>query len=422
LAWDNHEIRQISGYELPGRPDSAEKVRTGQTVHVGKESLKAHDVGAVVKHIIEAASGRHILRIVNQHATFHLFLVVKDERPRSHASQVPWDLKLAVGRRDLTPAAAKVVTLAGTLEPFGQAAERTLTKMAGLRLSESTVERTTEEAGVRLGQLLREKISFGAKRPWAWQRDAAGCTCVYVSLDATGVRRQGPAGAQAEGRMAYVGMVYNARSEHDSRRLPPHQVRYLAGFYGLDALGLELSRQAAEVGWDEAQQQIALCDGGLEEFFRKNFPRAQCILDFYHASEHVANLARALHPTAEKAFAEQTHAWCHQLKHEGGAALLSTLEQLPLDDYSAAVREVRRQETQYLRNNVQRNDYPAYLARGWQIGTGPIEAACKTVVGQRLKGSGMRWGDDGADALCHLRALYLSEPDQWETFWLAHPN
>jgi hypothetical protein len=224
--------------------------------------------------------------------------------------------------------------------------------------------------------------------------------------------------------MAYVGMVYNARSEHDTRRLAPHQVRYLAGFYGLDELGLELRRQAAEVGWDEAEQQIALSDGGsgLEEFFRQNFPRAQCILDFYHASEHVANLARTLHPTDEAAFAEQTHAWCHELKHEGGTALLSTLEQLPLEDRSTAVREVHRQETQYLRNNLQRTDYPAYLARGWQIGSGPIEAACKTVVGQRLKGSGMRWGDDGADALCHLRALYLSEPDQWETFWLAHPN
>jgi hypothetical protein len=344
--------------------------------------------------------------------------------PHCSTGQVPWDWKLAVGRRDLTPAAAEVVTLAGTLEPFGQAAERTLVKMAGLRLSESTVERTTEDAGARLGELLREKISFGAKRRWAWQRDAAGRSCAYVSLDATGVRRQGPDGAKAEGRMAYVGMVYNARSEHDTRRLAPHQVRYLAGFYGLDELGLELRRQAAEVGWDEAEQQLALSDGGsgLEDFFRKNFPRAQCILDFYHASEHVANLARSLHPTEEAAFAEQTHAWCHELKHQGGAALLATLEQLPLEDRSAAVCEVHRQETQYLRNNLQRTDYPAYVARGWQIGSGPIEAACKTVIGQRLKGSGMRWGDDGADSLSHLRALYLSEPDQWETFWLAHPN
>jgi hypothetical protein len=344
--------------------------------------------------------------------------------PHCRTGQVPWDLTLAMGRRDLTPAAAEVTTLAGTLESFAPAAERTLLKMAGLRLSESTVERTTEDAGARLGELLRTQARFGADRAWAWQRDAQGRTCAYVSLDATGVRRQGTGGVQAEGRMAYVGMIYNARSEHDERRLPPHQVRYLAGFCGLDELGLQLRRQAAQVGWDEADQQIALTDGGsgLEEFMHRNFPLAQCILDFYHASEHVANLVRAIHPDDEQAFQQQTHAWCHQLKHEGGAALLATLEQLALLDRSAAVREVHRQETQYLRNNVQRTNYPQYLASGWQIGSGPVEAACKTVVGQRLKCSGMRWGDDGADALCHLRALYLSEPNQWEAFWLAHPN
>lgn len=341
-----------------------------------------------------------------------------------HHSQVPWDLQLAMGRRDLTPAAAEIVALAGTLGPFGQAAERVLLKMSGLRLSESTVERTTEDAGARLSKLLRAKTRLGVKRVWPWQRDARGKTCAYVSIDATGVRRQGPHGAKAEGRMAYVGLVYNARSEHDPRRLPPHQVRYVAGFYDLDELGLQLRRQAAEVGWDAAEQQIALSDGGsgLEQFMHRNFPLAQCILDFYHASEHVANLARALHPTDEAELAQQMHTWCHQLKHEGGVALLTTLEQLTLEDRSAAVREVHRQETQYLRNNVQRTDYPTYLAHGWQIGSGPVEAACKTVVGQRLKGSGMRWGEDGADAVCHLRALYLSEPGQWETFWLAHPN
>ena len=327
-------------------------------------------------------------------------------------------------RRDLTPGANEVTTLAGTLGPFEQAAERTLIKMCGLRLSESTVERATEDAGQRLGQLLAAKQSFGPDRQWAWQRDAAGRSCAYASLDATGVRQQGPHGAKADGRMAYTGMVYNPRSEYDSCRRTPHQVRYLAGFYSLDALGLQMRRQAAQVGWDQAEQQIALTDGGngLEEFMRVNFPLAKCILDFYHASEHMANLARTLHPNDEEAFKKQSDTWCHQLKHEGGAALLTTLDQLDLSGRSAAVREVYRQETQYLRNNLHRTDYPTYLGNGWQIGSGPVEAACKTVVGQRLKCSGMRWGSDGADAVCHLRALYLSEPDQWDTFWSAHPN
>src|SRR5690606_338509 len=80
--------------------------------------------------------------------------------------QVPWDASLAVGRRDLTPAAAEITTLAGTLTSFAEASERTLQKMAGLRLSESTVERTTEEAGWRLRDLRRARLRFGADRQW----------------------------------------------------------------------------------------------------------------------------------------------------------------------------------------------------------------------------------------------------------------
>src|SRR5512142_1407533 len=58
-----------------------------------------------------------------------------------------------------------------------------------------------------------------------------------------------------------------------------------------------------------------------------------------------------------------------------------------------------------------------YLARGWCIDSGAVESACKTVVGQRLKLAGMRWGEDGAHAVCHLRALYRSEKGQWDAFW-----
>jgi hypothetical protein len=61
-------------------------------------------------------------------------------------------------------------------------------------------------------------------------------------------------------------------------------------------------------------------------------------------------------------------------------------------------------------------DYPEYVAEGWQIGSGVVESACKTVVGQRLKGAGMRWSEAGAHALCHVRALYRSEKGQWEAF------
>ena len=71
----------------------------------------------------------------------------------------------------------------------------------------------------------------------------------------------------------------------------------------------------------------------------------------------------------------------------------------------------------YIGNNLDRMNYPEYLRNGWQIATGAVESACKTVVNQRLCLGGMRWGEEGSDAVAHLRALYRSDPDQWEAFW-----
>lgn len=332
--------------------------------------------------------------------------------------------RLGLGRRTLTSAAEEVVALAGVLGSFADGSERVLCKMAGLRLSESTVQRTTEEAGARVGEQLEGGRSLGPSRWWPWQKDAYGRRCAYVSLDATGIRQQGPGGRRAEGRMAYVGMVYNPRSDHDSRRPPPRQVRYLSGFFDLDDLGRLLHREALQVGWTEADQQIALSDGGagLERIFKQFFPRAVCILDFYHAKEHLVELAQALHPEDEAARQAWLDEVCHRLKHEGGSAVYRWLEGLDLTSASSAVREVHRRQLQYFRNHQHRMDYPRYVANGWQIGSGPVESGCKTVIGNRLKGGGMRWGHSGSNAVCHLRALYLSEPLCWDSFWNPSPN
>jgi hypothetical protein len=326
---------------------------------------------------------------------------------------------LGLTEKALSPGAAQVVAQAGVLASFAEASERTLKTMCGLTVSESTVQRTTEDAGQRVAERLEEGQPQGPKRSWPWQRDAEGRTCAYISIDHTGVRQQGPGGQRADGRMAGVGMVYSPRSDHDDRRPPPRQVRYLSGFYELDELGRQLRREAEAVGLMEADQQIALSDGGsgLEDVLRKFFPSATLILDFWHAKEHLVELAQALHPHDEAARARWLDSWCHQLKHQGGGAVLASLQSLDIASHNEHVREVHRQQVTYFRNHSHRMDYPAYLARGWQIGSGPVESACKTVVGNRLKGGGMRWGSDGADAVCHLRATYLSEPVCWNMLW-----
>lgn len=337
-----------------------------------------------------------------------------------HRGHVPWDQVLQMTEQHLSRGAAEVCSLAGIQESFGKAAERTLRKLAGLRLSESTVERTTEAAGERLGRLLKQGVVFGAGAKWDWNCDRRGQTCAYVSVDATGILMQGPKAAKSDGRMINVGMVYNPQPrplDDEALATPCQGVRYLAGLDGLAELGLQLRRQAAQVGMDKAKQWIAISDAGngLEEFFDVNFPQAVKILDFQHAAGHLTGLAKMLRPgiAGEKLL----RAWCHTLKHAGGSRLIVVLEKLSRRKMTEATAAEYDQVLTYFRNHVHRMDYPRYLRNGWQIASGAVESACKNVINQRLCQGGMRWGEDGSDAVAHLRALYRSDADQWDAFW-----
>lgn len=309
-------------------------------------------------------------------------------------------------------------------DSFAKGAEL-LRETAGIHLGEATVARTTEAVGERIATHLGRGRTLGAKQPWAWHRDALGHTVGYLAIDATGVRQQGPHGAKAEGRMAYVGMVFNPLPDPERvfAGLPKPgatlRARYLSGLYPLAAMGPLLRRQAGHVGLDQAETWVALSDGGagLEDFLRINFPRVEAvILDFYHASEYLGKLSATLHPTDEAAALAQTKAWSRLLRDEGGAVLIAVLETWDWPT-RRGLAAVRAEVLGYFRNQAHRMDYPTYEANGWFIGSGAVESACKTVVGQRLKGTGMRWSAAGGHAVCHVRALYRSEASQWDTFW-----
>jgi hypothetical protein len=334
--------------------------------------------------------------------------------PHCRSGHCPRDARLGLADSDLSRGATEAVALAGALSSFAEAAQKTLPKLAGLRVGESTVERTTERTGADVGARLAEGRTFGPKRNWQWSKDAEGKTVAYVSADATGVGMQGANGSAAEGRMAAVGMIWNAGK--------PGQVRYVCGLTGgLSVLGPPLRDQGAQVGMGRAQRWVAISDGGagIEDWLRNNFPRVEAvILDFYHVAEYLNEWAQALHPDEAQA-QDVARTWCHRLKHEGGKVVLAELERIDVSGRSATVQEAHRVVLVYFTNQVHRMDYPSYRAKGWLIGSGPVEAACKQVVGQRLKGTGMRWGEAGADAVCHLRALFRSEKGQWDAYWAA---
>ena len=290
--------------------------------------------------------------------------------PACRTGHTPIDPILGLAASTLTPAAEQLVTLAGTVDSFADAAEKLLPRMAGLRLAESTVERTTEAAGERLDQFWAAGDTLRASAAWSWNRDAQGRTVAYVSIDATGVGIQGVGAAKADGRMVWVGKVFNPRVE--AAHAATSQARYQAGLMSLDELGARLRHQAAQVGIDQARRWVALTDvgNGLDDFMAVHFPQAVRVLDFYHAAEHLSDLAKAYRGPDGATAAELAGQWSHQLKHEGGEAVLATLAGLDLTGRSPAAREEHRLVSGYLQKNRLRTDYPAYRSAGWQIGSG----------------------------------------------------
>ena len=142
------------------------------------------------------------------------------------------------------------------------------------------------------------------------------------------------------------------------------------------------------------------------------------ILDFYHASGHLAAAAPAMKGRKD-ARAEWLEEACHALKHESGAARRLA------DELSAQARAGSRTRTSaaalsaasgYFEHNIQRMDYAVFAAMNFPIGSGVTEAACKTLVKQRLCGSGMKWTRSGAQTVLTLRALLLST-SRWTSLW-----
>ncbi len=330
---------------------------------------------------------------------------------RCRQSFLPYDE--AVGLTDeLSPGLLPLVCLAGTLLPFADAAEDVLQRFAGVRVSASTVLRCTEGAGERLRAQQREgrMVEPTAAEPkWTAPREP-GQPAAYVGLDAFSVPMQGAGASKAEHRMLYTALLYTPKKEH---------TRYLVDFE-LDVLAEQVRSQARALGLTQVSQLLAVTDGGngLEEALQRHLAdNLPTILDWYHAAEHLCDFAAVLHPQDEAARA----AWSAQAKgilyEQGGEALLTHLQALPLPSRARAeVREELRKLLGYFENNRHRTDYPTYRQKGWDIGSGPTEAGCK-IIGERLKGSGMRWVEDGAATVAALRALYVSGGKVWDGFW-----
>ena len=165
---------------------------------------------------------------------------------------------------------------------------------------------------------------------------------------------------------------------------------------------------------------IGLADGAQDNWRFLN-PRTEVhLIDFYHASGYLQAAAVAAFPRPEDK--AQRQAWlserCHRLKHESGAAcaLLEEIRGLSTVGLNASQREQLRATITYFYYHHHQMDYAGAREHHWPIGSGVTEAACKTLIKQRLCRSGMRWKEKGAAMVLSLRALRLT-PDRWRQFW-----
>jgi hypothetical protein len=330
---------------------------------------------------------------------------------RCKQSFLPYDDVLGLVD-EISPGLMPLVCLAGTLLPFADAAEDVLKRFAGVRVSASTVLRCTEGAGERLRAQQKEGRMVQptpAEPKWTAPREA-GQPAAYVGLDAFSVPMQGVGASKAEHRMLYTALLYTPQKEH---------TRYLVDFE-LDALAEQVRAQARALGITEVSDLIAITDGGngLEEALERHLAEnLRTILDWYHAAEHLCDFAKVWHVRDEEARVQWQHEAKGILYEQGGEALLGSLGALELPPRaSVEVQEELRKLIGYFENNRHRTDYPTYRQNGWDIGSGPTEAGCK-IIGERLKGSGMRWVEDGAATVAALRALYVSGGKLWDGFW-----
>ncbi len=189
--------------------------------------------------------------------------------------------------------------------------------------------------------------------------------------------------------------------------------------YGKESFLVQLEREIRHVKQRYPNAHyIGIADGAKENWVFLKKHTEQQILDFFHLSEYIAGAAQALYPDDESLQRKWREDWYHRLKHKQGAAgrLLKELDAAELPRKTVALIEKRHRAVTYLKNNLSLMRYSMAVRNNWPIGSGVTEAACKTLVKQRLCCSGMRWKYESAAIVLGIRALTQTK-GRWEQFW-----
>ncbi len=326
--------------------------------------------------------------------------------PSCRAAAIPYDTAVGLGNGPASEGLAKAATLLGVQDPFGPAGQM-LYELTGQRLSERTIGRLTEQAGARAAEL--EEQQAAAISEWNAPPAEAHPERLYVAVDGTMVHQQ-DGWHEAKCVTCYW-------DESDDKR----QARYGVRFTTASEFVAYVWSLACRCGLETAKQVVLLGDGAewIWNQIGGLLKEAVCIVDWYHAMEHVWACGRTLHGDG----AEQTETWVkayETLLWEGQVrTILERLREEKARARAGPKREALQSLITYIENQDDRLAYDRFRAMGLDIGSGRVEAACKHVVGARMKRCGMRWSPAGSQNTLSLRVTRLN--GDWEAFWQKRP-
>jgi hypothetical protein len=347
--------------------------------------------------------------------------------PHCHQGQFPADHELDIDNTDSSPGVRRMHALVGQQAPFDHGREQ-MKILAGLEVTTKAVERTAEAIGGDIARNDQQEVQR------AVQLDlpviiGEPVPILYVQMDGTGVpvvkketeRRKGKTDGQpAHTREAKLGCVFTQTGwdEEGFAIRNPDSTTYVGAIEPAENFGRRLYVEAWKRGSSRAEKKVVIGDGAewIWNLAEQHFPGAVQIVDLYHARQHLWELVRKLHPNDEA----KQKAWmrAHQERLLDKGKIEKLVDAIAsLRSSNPEVTEKIRIEADYFRRNADRMRYPKYRAQHLFVGSGVIEAGCKTVIGSRLKRSGMFWTVRGANAILALRCCHLN--GRFEDYWEA---
>lgn len=401
-----------------------------------------HRVGAVaLEKIVNADSGGkkgskiecgfgHFARFTNCRAKTVVTIMGKIcvERAYYHCPDcqrglIPKDDLLDIAETQFSPGSRRMMALVGAKESF-DAGRDDLQILAGMNVTDKDVERVAEAIGdhIEVGtEKERQKLILSnvvALLP--------AIENLTISMDGTGVPmvKKETAGRQgkdesgiAKTREAKLGVIFTTSGvDEEGRPLrDKNSTVYTGGIETCEVFGERIYAEAMRYGLPRARTVSVLGDGAvwIWNIAQDKFPNAIQIVDYFHASEHLGDLAKARYPKDIAIRELWVDTQREQLWDGDVALVIESMRRMETDNKDA--KEVLRKTIQYFETNEHRMQYAKFRKMGLFVGSGVIEAGCKTIVGQRLKQSGMRWTVRGANAIISLRCCQQS--GQWEDYW-----